>query len=75
MKGSLINKSEVERINVKLEILAHSLWQEISEQEKLKEQLGSEFNETVRPIQELESVITHWRLINICISIVTISLY
>ncbi|EJW73187.1 hypothetical protein WUBG_15906 [Wuchereria bancrofti] len=54
------------------DIKAHSLWEEISEQKELAEQLGSEFNETVRPIQK--SVITHWRLITICISIVTISI-
>uniref|UniRef100_A0A1I7VXF1 Uncharacterized protein n=1 Tax=Loa loa TaxID=7209 RepID=A0A1I7VXF1_LOALO len=53
-----------------------SLWQEISEQgEELTNQLGKEFDQVIQSNQEeLDNVATHWRLITVCMSIVTISL-
>uniref|UniRef100_A8PH50 Uncharacterized protein n=1 Tax=Brugia malayi TaxID=6279 RepID=A8PH50_BRUMA len=86
-KGDLISKFEIERINAGLEILTQTqktinsyqmkdelFWQEISEEgEEIIKQMEKEFNEIVLPIEEeFENVITHWKLIFICIIIVTI---
>uniref|UniRef100_A0A0R3QC17 Uncharacterized protein n=1 Tax=Brugia timori TaxID=42155 RepID=A0A0R3QC17_9BILA len=49
-------------------------WQEISEEaEKIIERMEREFYEIVLPIEEeFEDVIIHWKLISICIIMVTI---